>query len=73
VDTVLTRCRGRATDEKRVVAEIYDAGDARQYDGDAERMGAKRCHGKENVHKRVAAENLARPKYIFLPLRPNQA
>jgi hypothetical protein len=35
VDTVVTRCRGRETDEKRVAAEIYDAGDARQHDGDA--------------------------------------
>jgi hypothetical protein len=34
---VVAHCRGRETDEKRVTAEIYDAGDARQYDGDAKR------------------------------------
>jgi hypothetical protein len=35
MDTVVTRCRGSETDEKRVATEIYDAGNARQCDGDA--------------------------------------
>jgi hypothetical protein len=35
VEIVVTRCRGRETDEKRIATEIYDAGDARQDDGDA--------------------------------------
>jgi hypothetical protein len=34
VDTVVTRCCGRETDEKRVTVEIYDTGDARRRDGD---------------------------------------
>jgi hypothetical protein len=38
VDTVVTRCRSRENDEKRVAAEIYDAGNARQRDGGAKRM-----------------------------------
>jgi hypothetical protein len=37
MDTVVTRCRGSETDEKRVATEIYDAGNARQRDGDAKR------------------------------------
>jgi hypothetical protein len=37
MDTVVTLCRGRETDEKRVTAEIYDAGNARQCDGNAKR------------------------------------
>jgi hypothetical protein len=35
MDTVVTRCRGRETDEKRVETEIYDARNTRQRDGDA--------------------------------------
>jgi hypothetical protein len=31
------RFRGRENDEKRIAAEIYDAGNARQRDGDAKR------------------------------------
>jgi hypothetical protein len=38
VDTVVTLCRGRETNEKRVAVEIYDAGNARQHNGDAKRM-----------------------------------
>jgi hypothetical protein len=38
MDTVVKLCRGRETDEKRVAAEIYDAGNARQRDGNAKRM-----------------------------------
>jgi hypothetical protein len=38
VDIVVTHCHGREIDEKRVAAEIYDAGNARQRDGDAKRM-----------------------------------
>jgi hypothetical protein len=34
MDTVVTRCRGSETDEKCVATEIYDAGNARQRDGD---------------------------------------
>jgi hypothetical protein len=34
MDTVVTRCRGREIDEKDVAAEIYDAENARQRDGD---------------------------------------
>jgi hypothetical protein len=41
VDTVVTRCRCREKDEKRVAAEIYDAGDARQCDGDAKRTAGR--------------------------------
>jgi hypothetical protein len=41
VDTVVTLCRGRETDEKHVSAEIYDAGDERQCDGDAKRMAGQ--------------------------------
>jgi hypothetical protein len=37
MDTVVTRCRGRETDEKRVMVAIYDAGNTRQRDGDAKR------------------------------------
>jgi hypothetical protein len=37
MDTVVTRCRGREIDKKCVAAEIYDAGNARQRDGDAKR------------------------------------
>jgi hypothetical protein len=37
MDTVVTRCRGREIDQKRIAAEIYDAGNARQRDGDAKR------------------------------------
>jgi hypothetical protein len=37
VDKVVTRCRGRENDEKYVTAEMYDAGDTRQRDGDAKR------------------------------------
>jgi hypothetical protein len=37
VDIVVTRCRDSETDEKRVATEIYDAGNARQRDGDAKR------------------------------------
>jgi hypothetical protein len=37
VDTVITCYRGSETDEKRVTAEIYDAGNAQQRDGDAKR------------------------------------
>jgi hypothetical protein len=54
---VITR-RGREIGEKHVVTEIYDAEDARQRDDDAERMAARRCRGKENVHKRAAAKKL---------------
>jgi hypothetical protein len=35
MDTVVTRYRGREIDEKDVAVEIYDAGNARQRDGDA--------------------------------------
>jgi hypothetical protein len=38
MDTVVTRYRGRETNEKRVEAEIYDAKNTRQRDGDAKRM-----------------------------------
>jgi hypothetical protein len=38
MDTVVTRCRGSETDEKCVTTEIYDAGKARQRDGDAKRI-----------------------------------
>jgi hypothetical protein len=41
VDTVVTRCRGRETDEKCVTAEIYDARNARQRDGDAKRTAGQ--------------------------------
>jgi hypothetical protein len=37
VDTVVTRCRCRETDKKRVEAEIYDAENTRRRDGDAKR------------------------------------
>jgi hypothetical protein len=37
VDTVVTRCRGRENDEKHVTAEIYNARNTRQRDGDAKR------------------------------------
>jgi hypothetical protein len=37
VDTVVTLYCCRETDKKRVAAEIYDAGDARQRDDDAKR------------------------------------
>jgi hypothetical protein len=37
MDTVVKLCRGRETDEKCVATEIYDAGNARQRDGDAKR------------------------------------
>jgi hypothetical protein len=63
VDTVVTRCRDRETDKKRVTEEIYDAGDARQRNSDVEHMAARWCHGRENAHKLAAAENLVRPKY----------
>jgi hypothetical protein len=46
VDTVVTRCRGREIGEKHVMTEIYDVGDARQRDGYAERMAARRCRGR---------------------------
>jgi hypothetical protein len=35
MDTVVTRYRGREINEKDVAAEIYDAKNARQRDGDA--------------------------------------
>jgi hypothetical protein len=41
VDTVVTRCRGSETDEKRVATEIYDTGNARQRDGDAKRTAGQ--------------------------------
>jgi hypothetical protein len=62
VDTVVTRCRGRENDEKRVAAEIYDAGNARQRDG-----GAKRMTGQSSLSlffrtqtKQTWADRLAR-------------
>jgi hypothetical protein len=58
VDTVVTRCRGRATDEKHVATEIYDAGDVWQHGGDAKwtygnergprlRKCSQACHGRK--------------------------
>jgi hypothetical protein len=41
VDTVVTHCRGREIDEKRVAAEIYHAGNARQHDNDATRTAGQ--------------------------------
>jgi hypothetical protein len=59
MDTVVTRCRGSETDEKRVATEIYDARNAWQRDGDAKRTAGRSslslffciCGAACNAHK----------------------
>jgi hypothetical protein len=52
---------GRETDQNRVVAEVYVAGNnARQ-----RRLGT-RCHGKKKSETRVAAEKLGKAKVLYV-------